>query len=730
MKDRDGRYLSINCAAANSLGLAAEEIIGKDDYAIFPRDVAERFQREDAETIASGGPCKYESEVSIEGQLRYLQTVKSLCRDLNGEVIGIVGISRDVTDRRALDVALLQRERDLTEAHRIAKLGTWSWSLKSGEVKWSEEVFRTFGQDPELGTPTYAKLLAMHTPESRMRLETAVNLALAHGTPYEVDLEISLPDGSTRWVLARGEVDEWQEGQVAGLRGTIQNISERKRTEYERLEALQRLEALMNALPVGVSFSDDATSKRVTANPAALAQFEVRPGGNLSASATEPEAPGRQFSFFHNNQPITADQLPLQRAVAENREIPCMELEVQLPSGRRWMAEAYGAPVRDVNGQVVGGVTVTVDVTERKQVEAALREREQRFRALAESLPQLVWIRDAEGGYVYANQRLHDFLGISAGSLQTSAFEFIHPEDVGKTNAGWKRSMETGEDYVNEYRLRRHDGEYRHFLARAVPVRDETGRILQWLGTSTDVNDQKLAEDALRRTEKLNTAARFAASMAHEINNPLNSVMNSVYLALRDNDLNIATRELLAVADRELARTTHVVRQTLRFHRQSTAQSFVDLSELMDSVLALYKLHIKPNFAHIETEYLSHQRLLCFSDELRHVFGNLVSNSLDSMKSGGRLRVRVAPGRSWHRSETRGIRVTVADSGAGIPVELRKRVFEPFVSSKESFGTGLGLWVSEDIVKKHKGTIAFRSSTEAERHGTVFSVFLPLTNQP
>jgi signal transduction histidine kinase len=100
------------------------------------------------------------------------------------------------------------------------------------------------------------------------------------------------------------------------------------------------------------------------------------------------------------------------------------------------------------------------------------------------------------------------------------------------------------------------------------------------------------------------------------------------------------------------------------------------------------------------------------------------------MKSGGRLRVRVAPGRSWHRSETRGIRVTVADSGAGIPVELRKRVFEPFVSSKESFGTGLGLWVSEDIVKKHKGTIAFRSSTEAERHGTVFSVFLPLTNQP
>ena len=560
-------------------------------------------------------------------------------------------------------------------------------------------------------------------------MEAAVNLAMTDGTPYEVDLEICLPDGSTRWIIGRGEVDEWHNGHVASLRGTIQDISERKRTEGERLEALQRLEVLMTALPVGVSFSDDATSRRITANPAALAQFEVTPGGNLSASAVEPHAPGRQFTFFQNNQAITADRLPLQRAIAENREIPCMELEVQLPSGRRWMAEAYGAPVRDVSGNVVGGVAVTVDVTERKQVEAALREREQRFRALAESLPQLVWIRNAEGQYVYANQRLHDFLGISAEALRTTAYEFIHSEDVSKTNASWKRSVETGEDYVNEYRLRRNDGEYRHFLARAVPMRDETGRILQWLGTSTDVHDQKLAEDALRRTEKLNTAARFAASMAHEINNPLNSVMNSVYLALRDNDLNFETRELLTVAERELARTTHVVRQTLRFHRQTTAPSFVDLGEVMDTVLALFNLHIKPGSAQIETEYLTHQKLLCFSDEMRHVFGNLVSNSLDSMKSGGRLRVRVTPARSWDQSATPGIRVTVADTGTGIPLELRKRVFEPFVSSKDSMGTGLGLWVAEDIVKKHNGTIAFRTSIGPGRHGTVFSVFLPLTSQ-
>lgn len=216
-----------------------------------------------------------------------------------------------------------------------------------------------------------------------------------------------------------------------------------------------------------------------------------------------------------------------------------------------------------------------------------LREREQRFRVLSESLPQLIWIRDSGGRYVYGNKRFQDYLGLTAESVRTSGYEYIHPDDVERTTANWNRSMESGEDYTNEYRLLRSDGQYRHFLARAIPMRDDDGRIFQWIGSSTDVHDQKIAENILR-TEKLNTAARFASSMAHHINTPLNGVLNSLYLALRDESLSSTTRGLLKAADHELERTIHVVRQSLGFHRQSVSVSIVDLSEIVESVLVLY----------------------------------------------------------------------------------------------------------------------------------------------
>ena len=257
-------------------------------------------------------------------------------------------------------------------------------------------------------------------------------------------------------------------------------------------------------------------------------------------------------------------------------------------------------------------------------------------------------------------------------------------------------------------------------------MRDDAGRVQQWLGSTTDIHDQKLAEEALRRTEKLSTAARLAASMAHEINNPLNSVVNTIYLALGDETLSESTRQLLNLADQELARSVQVATQMLRFHKQSTAPALVDLSETMEAVLALYGPRLRSRSIEVHCDYRTHERLHCFNDELRHAFANLISNSLDAIGSSGRLRVRISLGRTWHGNPARGIRVTVADTGEGIPVELRKTVFEPFVSTKENTGTGLGLWVTDGIINKHHGKIALRSSTGPKRHGTVFSLFLPL----
>ena len=170
-------------------------------------------------------------------------------------------------------------------------------------------------------------------------------------------------------------------GQVIGAVLVFHDITERKRIEQRLFETNQRLQALLAAAPIGVSFSDDASCQRVTGNPAVLSQFDVAPEDNLSASAPDPAAPGRQLRFFLDGRQLTDAELPLQRAVTENRVIAPLELEVQLPSGRRWVAEASGAPVRDAQGQVIAGIAVTVDVTERRRAAEAANEAKSQFLA-------------------------------------------------------------------------------------------------------------------------------------------------------------------------------------------------------------------------------------------------------------------------------------------------------------------------------------------------------------
>ena len=162
-------------------------------------------------------------------------------------------------------------------------------------------------------------------------------------------------------------------GNLIGVVLVFHDVTERRRAQEALKQSEERLQALMKALPVGVSFSHDANCRFVTGNPAVLAQFEVAPEDNLSASAADPNAPGRQVRFFREGREISDTELPLQRAVAEDQEIPTMELEVLLPSGRRWFSEASGAPLRNAEGKVVGGVAVTVDITERKLAEEKIR---------------------------------------------------------------------------------------------------------------------------------------------------------------------------------------------------------------------------------------------------------------------------------------------------------------------------------------------------------------------
>jgi PAS domain S-box-containing protein len=266
--------------------------------------------------------------------------------------------------------------------------------------------------------------------------------------------------------------------------------------------------------------------------------------------------------------------------------------------------------------------------------------------------------------------------------------------------------------------------EYRYWSVSYFPVYGPDGAIQGITAASQEITQQKKAENALIQSEKLAAVGRLAASIAHEINNPLEAVTNLLYLARSSNSL-ADIHSLLYTADVELRRASAITAQTLRFHRQSSSPQEIDTAALVNEVLNIYLGRLRNSGAQVATRLRAKRPLRCFDGEVRQVLANLIANALDAMSpTPGTLFVRTREGTNWSSGET-GVVFTIADTGDGIAGDAIKRLFQPFFTTKGTTGTGLGLWVSKEIITRHRGTIRLRSSRLPARHGAVFSIFLP-----
>jgi signal transduction histidine kinase len=238
------------------------------------------------------------------------------------------------------------------------------------------------------------------------------------------------------------------------------------------------------------------------------------------------------------------------------------------------------------------------------------------------------------------------------------------------------------------------------------------------------IHQQRLAEEALRKTEKLAVAGRLAASIAHEINNPLAAVTNLVYLMANSPDLD-TVRAYADTTQQELERVSSIVSQTLRFHRTPTEPAPTSVRSLMDSAIALFKARLRSHQVTVCTDYRTEQKVICSAGEIRQAIVNILGNAIDAMNgSGGQIKVRIVSMPNPADSRP-GIRLTIADRGRGIPLADRSRLFQPFFTTKGTTGTGLGLWLTRDIIQRHEGSIRLKSRTD-EPSGTVFALWLPL----
>jgi PAS domain S-box-containing protein len=358
-----------------------------------------------------------------------------------------------------------------------------------------------------------------------------------------------------------------------------------------------------------------------------------------------------------------------------------------------------------------------------QHTDTAIYQENHWIREVAEKLPQMVWAADSAGRKTYCNQHYLGYTGAESTEAMNFGWQsFIHPEDIERASHSWSHSLATGLPYQVEYRLRRSDGNYRFCTVAALPFSNRTSRISGWIGISKDINEEKLAERNRELAAKLDAVSRLAANMAHQINNPLSSVTNLLYLALQDKTLAEDTRQQLEIADNELRRVAYVSRHAMRIHRQSRAASLTPICEIVERAIAIFETQLRSTAISVRRDYRTEERLFGCDDDLTAALASILENSINAIGESGQITVRITAARSW-RDDSRGLRVTIADTGSGIPHVVFPKLFEPFSSS--SGRPGLGLWLARQVVNSHKGRIQCRSRAGADRHGTVVSVFLP-----
>jgi PAS domain S-box-containing protein len=325
------------------------------------------------------------------------------------------------------------------------------------------------------------------------------------------------------------------------------------------------------------------------------------------------------------------------------------------------------------------------------------------------------WEVSYPGGEITWSEDPGPLFGRNATELSTIFHwaQIIHPEDRPRVSDVWNDLVTGAREYDIEYRIVWPDGSGRWVAARGRASGESEGAPLRVVGLAIDITNRKQAEDALRTSEKLATAGRLAATIAHEINNPLEAVTNLLFLMRTD-----PKPDYLNMAEQELARINHIAKQTLGFYRTDPNPAQLQVADVIEGVLAVFQGRALSRGVAIETSYRCKDEINGYPNELRQVFGNLVGNALDAMSSGGKLNVRTAP-------YVRGLRVTIADNGSGIARENVGRLFQPFFTANKEVGTGLGLWLTREIVHKHGGAVRVRSSTNGQRHGTVFMIWLP-----
>ncbi|MDX2097682.1 MAG: PAS domain S-box protein, partial [Leptolyngbyaceae cyanobacterium bins.59] len=710
--DRNFRYVYANDALAAINGIPLSEHLGRTIREVLPQwaPIVEPIFRQVMDTQLPLLSQEVVGATYPRDFVRHcLVNFFPVCLP-DGEVIGLGVTDLDITERRQAEEALRQSEERLRLAMEGAQMGTWDVDLITGKAIWSNYHFTMLGYQP---TPTgeASEILwfdRIH-PEDRERVAQEWQQSRQERRFYRAEYRVMRADnGHIAWLAALGSFTYDQSGVAVRSIGVLFDISDRKQTEMALLAQEERYRYILKAVDISIWEEDFSEVKAAIdqlkatgvqdfrqyftdhpefvqqavgmvrlqdVNQASLQLFGAQSKAELLNSLQQIFTPETQDVFVEELLAIAAEET---RFAAET--------VVQTLQGELlhvWCSLSFPPPSEPYERVIVS----LLDISDRKQAEAALQQNEQRYRCLAESIPQLVWTANVQGILLDVNQRWTTYTGLTLAQVQLQGWEaVVHPEDLAPLTEQWALAQQNGTQYQAEGRMRRVDGVYRWHLHQAIPMKDDQGQVIQWFGTATDIEEQKQLEyqrihllqqeqTARESAEKANRIKdEFLAVLSHELRSPLNPILGWARLLQTRKFSEAGTQKALETIERNAKLQTQLIDDLLDVSRILRGKMLLNTSEVnleyvIDAAIETTRLAAEAKNILVQKAIVGDVGLISGdAGRLQQVMWNLLSNAVKFTPNGGFIEIRLEQVNTHAQ-------IQVRDTGKGITPAFLPHVF-------------------------------------------------------